>query len=174
MVKVQLWFSALHWSFAKFMSLTQDSSLMSWDGSTHRAALAVPGFVQEQWAPQQKPRAVAAAASPSFWLICKMVLYLKQWVEATTQWPKWLLFLYIFKIFHSVVLRDSHHPPFLPASFLCLPNDMTKKEWVGMFLLDNSFLNKQTNKVWNRSHVAFRLHRNKVLISVSEDRVIKD
>ena len=134
-----------------------------WDGSTHWAAVSMPCFVQGQWAPQQKPRAVAAAASPSFWLICKMVLYSKQWVEAITQWPKWLLLLYIFKIFHSIVLRDSHHPPFLPASFLCLPNDMTKKEWVGMFPLDNSFL--------NRLFVAFCLHRSKVLISVSEDRV---
>ena len=126
---------------------------------------------QGQWASQQKPRALAAAASPSFWFMCKMVLYWKQWVEAITQWPKWLLFLYIFKLFHSIVLRDSHHPPFLPASFLCLPNDMTKKEWVGMFLLDNSFLNRQTDKAWNRNHVAFRLHRSKILISVSEDRV---
>lgn len=171
MVKVQPWFSALHWSFVEFMSLTQDSSLMSCDGSTHWAAESLPCFVQGQWAPQQKPRALAAAASPSFWLICKVVLYSKQWVEAITQWPKWLLFLYIFKIFHSIVLRDSHYPPFLPASFLCLPNDMTKKEWVRMFLLDNSFLNRQTDKAWNRNHVAFRLHRSKVLISVSEDRV---
>lgn len=153
------------------MSPAQDSSLTSWEQPrplcSSRRALLCAGAVAS---PAGAESCGSGSVTP-LRLICKVVLYSMQWVGAMTQWPKLLLFLYIFKILYPTAMRDSHRPPFLPASLLCLPNDMSKKERLGTFLLDNSFLNRQTDKVWNRSHIAFCLHRSKVPISDSEDRM---
>lgn len=63
---------------------------------------------------------------------------------------------------------------FLPSPPICLPNYMITQERRGTFLLDNSFLNIQTDKVWNRSHIAFCLHRRSSSKFWRTEWVIKD
>ena len=161
-----------HWTEI-LLSLCHQLRTLHWrpgNGPAHWAQRPRPALCRSSGLPGTAESCGGGSFTP-LWLICKVVLYSMQWVEAMTQWPKLLLFLYMFKILYPTAVRDSHRPPFLPASLLCLPNDMSKKERVGTFLLDNSFLNRQTDKVWNRSHIAFCLHRSKVPISDLEDRM---
>lgn len=75
------------------------------------------------------------------------------WASLTATWAcrghksshdaKLLLFLYIFKTTHFPALKDSEDHPSSCLTCLSLTNDMIKKKIRDMFLLDNSFLNRQ-------------------------------
>lgn len=92
--------------------------------------------------------------------------FFTQWVEAMSQCmaPSYYYAFIFSKYFIPQPWWTLTVRPFsLPH--LSLPAEWhVQKKREGMFLLDNSFLNRQTDKVWNRSHIAFCLHRSKVLM----------